>query len=77
MPRQNPSANLRCDSNANDVFYEEPTQPAELAALDWLEGQARITRLWLDILISRNARLDLIEKLEGHKRFLESAMIGH
>jgi len=50
-------------------------EAAEDAVLEWLEGQANITRLWIEILISRNGRLDMVENLARHTRFLDRVIL--
>lgn len=54
---------------------ENRAMAAEEAVLDWLESQANITRLWIEILISRNGRLDMVEHLARHARFLDQVIL--
>lgn len=58
-----------------EMTLDTRTQAAEEAVLDWLEGQANVTRLWIEILVARNGRLDMIQKLTRHAQFLDNAIL--
>jgi hypothetical protein len=57
------------------TLHTRRAEAAEDAVLEWLEGQANITWLWIEILISRNGRLDMVENLVRHAHFLENVIL--
>ncbi len=59
-------------NSSREPAHHRPAEAAEAAVLEWLEGQASITRLWIEILISRNGQLEMVENLARHARFLEN-----
>ena len=75
MPSAHRHPNLTCNMEHVATRQDTRTQAAEDAVLDWLEGQANVTRLWIEILIARNGRLDMIQNLTRHAQFLDQALL--